>query len=723
MLEKIVLVCLVWSASAQDFVVAPGVDTLQAVLPKLRALPRPLRNDVSVQLLPGVHRITQPFIVDPAAGGDESHTIKFYGTNATVSGGVPITDWTAVTHSNGITPRSSVLWRATLPTEFDATPIGNRMQAWRGQQRLTLASSPTRRYVRAEASNITFNGTDIRASYHDQSSVLLLLWESWTASFHSLTRVDAVSHVAYLATHFNDQWANSASGSRFAVCNALEELDRDNEFYIDATSGEMFLQLPNGDDPNVKSGSDADAILLAGIPELVVVNGTSITAPVRGVTFEGLKFAHSAVETSPVAAGDSSQSASALSTATVRLRLAHRVTLDTVAVRATGGYAVWAEHGTADVLLRRSLLSDLGAGAVRFGRADATSPDCDGCVVQDSILKDGGHIWQQGCGVLAQKVANVTIEHNEIADFRYTGVSTGWTWGYGPTVTRNIITQFNHIHGIGQGFLSDMGCVYTLGHQPGSVVRNNFCSDVQSYNYGGWAFYTDEGSRDELFENNIGTRTKCAGHHQHYGTDNVLRNNIYYDVNIGDVPTPGRSQVLMPDCDTALRFSTHARNIESCHPHADPKPGCCCAPGCDQGMCASATVERNVVLQPTDAHPNLVDRTFVHGLDNFTFAKNTYFMVGVNGSTAALFNKTLTLAEWQAAGKDAGSIFRDPKLNTSTFVLSPSSPALDADIGFQPINISSVGPRLTRVGPQHATAMPAAPSGVERLFAMQLVHP
>ena len=78
------------------------------------------------------------------------------------------------------------------------------------------------------------------------SSVLLLLWESWTASFHSLTRVDAVSRVAYLATHFNDQWANSASGSRYAVCNALEELDQDNEFYIDATSGEMFLQLPKG---------------------------------------------------------------------------------------------------------------------------------------------------------------------------------------------------------------------------------------------------------------------------------------------------------------------------------------------------------------------------------------------------------------------------------------------------------------------------------------------
>jgi len=88
-------------------------------------------------------------------------------------------------------------------------------------------------------------------------------------------------------------------------------------------------------------------------------------------------------------------------------------------------------------------------------------------------------------------------------------------------------TSFNHIHHIGEGYLSDMGCVYTLGHQPGSVVKNNFCTDVQSFNYGGWAYYTDEGSRDELFENNIGARTKCAGHHQHYGTDNTLRNNVH----------------------------------------------------------------------------------------------------------------------------------------------------------------------------------------------------
>ena len=96
-------------------------------------------------------------------------------------------------------------------------------------------------------------------------------------------------------------------------------------------------------------------------------------------------------------------------------------------------------------------------------------------------------------------------------------------------------------------------------------------------------------------------------------------------------------------------------------------------------------------------------------------------MVGANGSCGT-FNKTLTLAEWQAAGKDAGSIFRDPKLNTSTLYSALVHQHLTRILAFS-LLIGSVGPRLNRVGPQHATAMLAAPSGVERLFAMQLVHP
>jgi hypothetical protein len=276
----------------------------------------------------------------------------------------------------------------------------------------------------------------------------------------------------------------------------------------------------------------------------------------------------------------------------------------------------------------------------------------------------------------------------------------------------------------------DMGCVYTLGHQPGSSIVNNVCHDVQSYNYGGWAYYTDEGSRDELFTRNIATRTKCSGHHQHYGTDNNLTNNLYYDVNQGDRPSPGRKEIIMKDCDAAIRASTHSRP-DSCHPQKAPNASndrCCCfpnqpgAPDCDDGKCSSFVFERNAVLQPAGYNGSLLQTTFAQGLANFTFKNNDWYKVGDQSGSTKLFNTgwsnnqgASSFAEWQQKGRDAGSVYADPQLNTSTWALAPSSPA--RKLGFVPIDVSAVGPRPAVVG---AATTHAVPSNVYNAIGSQL---
>lgn len=295
-----------------------------------------------------------------------------------------------------------------------------------------------------------------------------------------------------------------------------------------------------------------------------------------------------------------------------------------------GGYGVGVAAGCRNITVSDSEITLGGAGGVRVDGGDASSPEADrtsGIVVKNCRIHDLCKTYMAGCGILSMHASYCRYENNEIYNVIYTGISVGWVWGYAPSVSHHNIISGNHIYNIGSGLLSDMGGIYTLGEQPGTELTHNRIHDIRGRNYGGWGIYPDEGSSYMLIEHNICYNTSSQGFHQHYGRENIVRNNIF----------------AFSDAGTAAFTRPEKHN--------------------------SASFYNNIFL--SDGKPFFVCRSNGMDIMNFISDSNVFFDYanpggftsgdGDNdGVTEFAMNKLWSFEEWQATGRDINSKIADP---------------------------------------------------------------
>lgn len=173
--------------------------------------------------------------------------------------------------------------------------------------------------------------------------------------------------------------------------------------------------------------------------------------------------------------------------------------------------------------------TDLGGGGVKIGQPSSQKDDeqvASHNTVRDCLLAHGGRTHPAAIGIWIGRSHSNVVEHNEIFDFYYSGISSGWCWGYGDTPTHDNVIAFNHISWMPQEVLGDQGGIYTLGVQPGTVLRGNCIHDQ----YGvPWAvgIYLDEGSSEILVTGNLIHRVTTHAFHCNYGRENIASNNIF----------------------------------------------------------------------------------------------------------------------------------------------------------------------------------------------------
>jgi parallel beta-helix repeat protein len=635
-----------WSGTIAQ-AAADGKDGPLASLPAALIMARklPAAEGKTIVLRGGTYQVTSPISLTPQDSGTDNKrplVIQAYrDEKPEITGGRRIRGWTRAAGKPG-------LWQADIPALREGKWYFR--QLFINGERRQRARSPNEGFFRIQGASpqdkpvkIKFKPGDIKKKWADEGDVELIALLAWADLRMQIRTVDETNHVATLSG--NARPSNKEDNAQYYVENAPDALDQPGEWYLDKRRGVLTYWPKPGEDMT------SAEVIAPELQEMMVLQGDlAAKRPVHNIVIRGLTFNYTDWSLAPTGYADT-QAAIGIR-GNIRAEGAVDCAIEGCTFSHLAGYGIELGRGCQDIKISRNEIFDLGAGGIRIGETrirQEPSEQTHDTLVTDNHLHHLGEIYPSAIGVLILQSGTNRVAYNEIDHLYYTAVSVGWTWGYQQSPCRENRVEFNHMHDIGQFRLSDMGAVYTLGPQPGTVIGNNLIHDVNAHTYGGWGLYTDEGSSGILLENNVVYRCKSAGFHQHYGRENIVRNNVF---------AFGKENQLM---------------------RTRPEPH------------VSFIFTNNIVYFGSG---NLLGSDWSN--DHYEMDHNVYFDIRKRTSPESLKFAGGSFEAWQKRGHDQHSIIADPLFvdpEKNDFRLRPESPVMK--LGFKPLDLSRVG-----VGPK-----------------------
>ncbi len=634
---------------------------------------------VTVYMRGGFYPMAEPFVLT-AKDSWPLEISAYPGETPVISGGSRITDWVE-TRVHG-----RRAWRAELPEVANGS--------WHFRQ-LFVNGKPAPRprlpkkglfkmreipgvklpcgWGNGGQTQFVCNQGDV-SRFHDLSNVEVVYLHFWIEERTPIRDFEPASNMVTMLRPSVSALvaAHGSEPAEYYLDNVFEALSEPGEWYLDRLSGLLYYLPAPGQTP-----ANTEIIAPRCLQLLVLQGDAGKGEYVEHVRFRGVKFAHTdwrhpdvsdgAVFVGPDAGrsphsrrfrrGNSAAAAQAANDVpgVIYFEAARFCGLEQCVIENLGWYGVEIADACHGLTVLSNSIRNMGAGGIKINGAAASDLDVaikqtGGHVICDNEIAFGGLVFHSAVGVLSMNAHSMSICHNHIHDLFYSAISCGWEWGYQENISRDNLIAFNHIHDIGKKLLSDMGGIYTLGVQPGTVIRNNLIYSISSARYGGWCIYPDEGSSHILIENNVCYDADRQLFHQHYGRENIVRNNIWC--------FGGESLAAYSRAEPHCGF-TWLRNIML---------------GSGEPMYKAA--------HSLEAAPDRVQSDL--NIFYSTKGKPVFEVAG----------KKLSFKQWQAAGMDLHSLVADPKFinpHKRDFRLKPDSPA--CKLGFKPIDISNVGPR------------------------------
>ena len=530
------------------------------------------RTAVHVRIAAGNYRLTEPLVFTPADSGAPGLPVVYEAEtkgSVVITGGAPLELARVASGANPALFKSPADDRAAMLGGSQLFVNGERATLarypkngtfWFVQQPASVAGEPAAERGReAFMPSIEARQWINALSDVDRQSAIVQVMQSWSAGRHRLSDLPAPAGAVRIQPRARWPFLEFGLNQRYFIENVSRDFGAPGEWIWDA-AGVRYMPLP----------TQNRGPLLAVMPmieTLIVIKGDSKSSTwVHDLQFLGLKFHHTRLLTPKI--GDFDNQAGAAVGAAIMVDAARRIEFVACDIAQLGGYALWLRESVRDSNVTGNTMRDLGGGGIKVGlQAQLPSdPTATGAnTISGNTVRDTGKVIPGAVGIWIGQSFDNTVSNNLIANTSYSGISVGWKWGQGPATSgRNKIDK-NLLVNIGNGQLSDLGAIYTLGESPGTAITGNVIREVRAYTgygAGAWGIYNDEGSSNLRVENNVVIGTTSGGYHLHYGRDNVVNANLFAMGDLTEVRLPSNgsgemrlqfsNNILLPNADTVF---------------------------------------------------------------------------------------------------------------------------------------------------------------------------
>ena len=505
-----------------------------------------IQGGITIYMEGGTYAFYEPFFIRPEdSGTKESPTIiRSVGDEKVIlSGGISINGW----------KKQGKVWVADVPV-FNGRPLDFR-QLWVNGKKAVRARDvedfeKMNRICSVDEKNeilyvpavsirrLIDNKGNLKAKYAE-----MVLHQMWCVANLRIRSVEVQGDSAAIRFHqpesriqFEHPWprpmvTTDGHNSAFYLTNARELQDVPGEWYHDIDARKVYYYLREGEKMQEAK------VIVPAVETLVRVEGT-VDRPVCHIRFEKITFSYttwmrpSEKGHVPLQAGmyltdgyriDPKMQRNYLNhpldnqgwlgrpAAAVRVVAARQIDFERCRFEHLGSTGLDYEEAVQGGVVRGCLFRDIAGNGLLVGsfspaahethlpydpadrREVCTQQQINNCY----FTEIGNEDW--GClAIAAGYVGDVNIEHNEISEVPYSGISLGWGWTQTVNCMRNNRVHANLIHHYAK-HMYDVAGIYTLGSQPKSYVTENCVHSIYKPGYvhdpNHWFYlYTDEGS-------------------------------------------------------------------------------------------------------------------------------------------------------------------------------------------------------------------------------------